>query len=123
MRRILASRCEAGLPRAACAMLCTNQQSRSKLYSSGAPTPKYPADKMSSVLDEVLEGVEPKPEPVSQMVETKPAVVLGIDVGTSGVRAALFDEHGREIPGASTHTARNLATQSGFAEMDPEAAV
>ncbi len=78
---------------------------------------------MSSVLDEVLEGVEPLPEAVSLMVEKKPAVVLGIDVGTSGVRAALFDERGREIPGASAHNARNLATQSGFAEMDPEAAV
>lgn len=76
---------------------------------------------MSSVLDEVLE--EPSPEILSLMVERKPAVLLGIDVGTSGVRAVLFDERGHEIPGASAHNARNLATQSGLAEMEPEAAV
>jgi gluconokinase len=78
---------------------------------------------MSSVLDEVVEGVEPSLETVSAMAAIKPAVVLGIDVGTSGVRAVLFDESGSEVPGARAQNSRDLLTRSGFAEIDAEAAV
>ena len=46
--------------------------------------------------------------------------VLSIDVGTSGVRAALCDEEGNPIEGAQAVTRRELA---GFAELDPEALV
>jgi gluconokinase len=46
--------------------------------------------------------------------------VLSIDVGTSGVRAALFDEEGNQIEGAQAATRRELA---GFAELDPDALV
>lgn len=46
--------------------------------------------------------------------------VLSIDVGTSGVRAALFDEEGNQIEGAQALTRREL---TGFAELDPEALV
>jgi len=73
---------------------------------------------MSSVLDEVLERFEPSPEIVSVMAGTRPAIVLALDVGTSGVRAAMFDEHGREIPGANVQNSRDISTRSGFAEMD-----
>jgi len=45
---------------------------------------------MSSVVDEVVEGVEPSLDVVSVMAGVKPAVLLSLDVGTSGVRAALF---------------------------------
>ncbi len=78
---------------------------------------------MSSVLDEVLEGFEPSPEIVSLMLATEPAVLLGIDIGTSGVRAALFNENGQELPGASAQKKRNLSTQTGLAEIDAEAAL
>jgi gluconokinase len=78
---------------------------------------------MSSVLDEVLEGFEPTAEVAPLMSATKRAVLLGIDIGTSGVRAALFDETGNEIPGASAQNLRDLSTQTGFAEMDADAAV
>lgn len=44
--------------------------------------------------------------------------VLSVDVGTSGVRAALFDEVGNQIEGAQTVTRRELA---GFAQLDPDA--
>jgi gluconokinase len=44
--------------------------------------------------------------------------VLSIDVGTSGVRAALFDERGDQIEGAQATTKREL---TGFAELDPDA--
>ena len=46
--------------------------------------------------------------------------VLSIDVGTSGVRAALFDEEGYQIEGAQASTRRELAD---FAELDPDALV
>jgi gluconokinase len=46
--------------------------------------------------------------------------VLSIDVGTSGVRAALFDERGEQIEGAQVATRRELAD---FAELDPDALV
>ena len=51
------------------------------------------------------------------------AVILGIDIGTSGVRAALFDDRGNELPSASVHNSRQLSTHSGFAELDPDAAL
>ena len=46
--------------------------------------------------------------------------VLSIDVGTSGVRAALFDEDGNQIEGAQAATRR---ASSDFAELDPDALV
>ena len=62
---------------------------------------------MSSVLDEVLEGFEPSPQIVSVMAGSRPAAVLGLDIGTSGVRAALFDERGYEIEDASVRLPRS----------------
>lgn len=56
---------------------------------------------MISTLDEVVEGREPSTEIVSVMAEFRPASVLGLDIGTSGVRACLFDGRGRDIKGAS----------------------
>jgi gluconokinase len=44
--------------------------------------------------------------------------VLSVDVGTSGVRAALFDEQGNQIEDAQASTRRSV---SDFAELDPEA--
>ena len=55
---------------------------------------------MSSALDEVLEGFEPSPQIVSVMALSRPAVVLSLDIGTSGIRAALFDQRGKDIDGA-----------------------
>ncbi|HJT67875.1 MAG TPA: gluconokinase [Pyrinomonadaceae bacterium] len=43
--------------------------------------------------------------------------VLGIDVGTSGVRAALFDEEGNQIDGAQATTRR---APGNFTELDPD---
>ena len=78
---------------------------------------------MSSVLDDVVDEVEPAPNIVSVMAGTKPSMLLSIDVGTSGVRAALFDTRGNEVPGAQARSHRNLATLSDFAELDPDALV
>jgi gluconokinase len=46
--------------------------------------------------------------------------VLSIDVGTSGVRAALFDDEGNQIQGAQAMTQRE---PTGFAELEPDALV
>jgi len=74
---------------------------------------------MSSVLDDVVDEVEPAPNIVSVMEGTKPTLLLSIDVGTSGVRAALFDERGSEVPGAQVRSRRSAAV-SDFAELDPD---
>ena len=78
---------------------------------------------MSSMLDEVVEEVETSFDVVSVMAGVKPAVLLSLDVGTSGVRAALFDELGNEIDGAQVSNQRNFATVVDFAELDAEAIV
>jgi gluconokinase len=46
--------------------------------------------------------------------------LLSIDVGTSGVRAALFDERGAPVPGAQTRNRRAFTTLSDFAELDAD---
>lgn len=75
---------------------------------------------MSSVLDDVVDELEPAPGIVSVMAGTKPSMLLSIDVGTSGVRAALFDDRGNEVPGAQTRRHRKL---SDFAELDADVLV
>ena len=39
-------------------------------------------------------------------------MLLSIDVGTSGVRASLFDERGNEVPGAQAYSQRTTAIAS-----------
>ena len=75
---------------------------------------------MSNVLDEVIERLEPLPGMVSVMVGSKRPVLLGLDIGTSGVRAALFDGSGDEITGASVRIDRSGSDTTNFALLDPE---
>src|SRR2546423_1486264 len=76
---------------------------------------------MSSVLDDVVEEIERALDIVSVMAGTKPSFLLSIDAGTSGVRAALFDEHGK--PTVQVRNSRDLATATDFAELDPDTLV
>ncbi len=76
---------------------------------------------MSSALDEVLEGFAPSPELVSVMAGSKTAAVLALDIGTSGVRASLFDERGREIDGATVRLLQTHAEIGELAVTDAEA--
>jgi gluconokinase len=46
--------------------------------------------------------------------------LLSIDAGTSGVRAALFDERGAPVPGAQTRNRRAFTVVSDFAELDAD---
>ncbi len=78
---------------------------------------------MSSVLDDVVDEVEPAPNIVSVMAGTKPSYLLSIDVGTSGVRAALFDDRGNEVPGAQVRRHRLVSSLSSFGELDADALV
>ena len=70
------------------------------------------------MLDDVLEGLEPSPQIVSVMAGTKPAAVLGIDVGTSGVRASLFDDRGQEIDGAAVRLQRSALDDLAMIDAD-----
>ncbi|MBD0324787.1 MAG: gluconokinase [Pyrinomonadaceae bacterium] len=52
------------------------------------------------------------------------AIVLALDISTSSVRAALYDEAGREVPNAEAHLVRELhTTADGGAELDAQEAV
>ena len=75
---------------------------------------------MSQVLDEVIEGFEPLPELVSVMARSKIPVLLSLDIGTSGIRAALFDERSREIPGASVRINRWGRGITSLETIDPD---
>jgi gluconokinase len=77
---------------------------------------------MSSVLDEV-DLVEPAPDILSVGAEVKPAFLMSLDVGTSGVRAALFDDHGNEVKGARINSPRSVPSFSDFGELDADAIV
>lgn len=70
------------------------------------------------MLDDVLEGFEPSPQMVSVMAGTKPAAVLGIDIGTSGVRASLFDDRGKEIDGAAVRLQRSTLDDVALINAD-----
>jgi gluconokinase len=75
---------------------------------------------MSHVLDEVVEGLEPSAELLSVMARSNTPVLLGLDIGTSGVRAALFDERGREIAGASVRVARSWPDATEIETFDAD---
>ncbi len=69
---------------------------------------------MSQALDETVEGFEPGAELVSVMAGSRMPALLSFDIGTSGVRAALFDEKGVEINGASVRVnSRTLTFGAG----------
>src|ERR1044072_5128818 len=78
---------------------------------------------MSNVLDEVIDGREPFPSLVSVMAGARTPVLLGLDIGTSGVRAALFDERGREIDGASVRLDHSPQLSADFATFSAETLV
>ena len=73
------------------------------------------------MLEEVLEGFEPSPELVSVMAGSRTAAVLAVDIGTSGVRASLFDERGCEIDGASVRIQQTLSEIGDLALTGAEA--
>ena len=77
---------------------------------------------MSSVLDEV-DGIETAPDVLSVLAGTTPAFLLALDIGTSGIRAALFDERGKELSGLGLSTQRNTAAFSDLGVLDADTLV
>ena len=77
---------------------------------------------MSSVLDEI-DAVEPAPDFLSVIAGARSAFLLSLDVGTSGVRAALFDEQGNEISGAQVSSQRSAAAFSDLGVLDADVIV
>jgi gluconokinase len=77
---------------------------------------------MSNVMDQVVDGFEPLPDLVAIMTGagSKAPVLLGIDIGTSGIRAALFDEGGAEIRGSGVRTGRKAGI-TDFSTSDADA--
>jgi gluconokinase len=75
---------------------------------------------MSNVLDEVLEGFEPSPALLSVMSGSHPPVLLALDIGTSGVRAALFDERGSEVAGQSIRVDSHSSRFAEFGAIDAD---
>ena len=73
---------------------------------------------MSNALDEVVDGLEPWAGMVSVLAGSRMPVVLALDIGSSGVRAALFDEHGREIEGTTVRS--NYSETDEFGTFDAE---
>ena len=70
-----------------------------------------------STIDEVVQVIQLDSNLVSAMDQQFPAMVLSLDVGTSGVRAVLFDEHGNELEQARTKSQRE-SSLGDFAEVD-----
>jgi gluconokinase len=61
---------------------------------------------------------------VNHTSNASPAFVLALDIGTSGIRGALYDSAGEEIDGTSVRNALNLLTTiSGGAEFDADEAI
>jgi len=78
---------------------------------------------MSNVLDQVVDVFEPIPKLASLMTGagSKVPVLLGIDIGTSGIRAALFDDGGSEIQGSSVSTNRISPGLTDISTSDADA--
>jgi len=70
-----------------------------------------------SPIDEVSGAFHPASNLVTSMDQMFPAVVLSLDVGTSGVRAVLFDDVGNELEQAQTKSRRE-SSLGDFAELD-----
>lgn len=75
---------------------------------------------MSSVLDEVVEAPEPVPDFVSVLGSNRQAVLLSLDIGTSGLRICLFDDRGNEIAGSQIVSRRQANSFSAFGELNPD---
>ncbi len=82
---------------------------------------------MSTVLDEAV--LEDRPEvdlsvlAASLRAEREGPVVLALDIGTSGVRAGLFDHRGNEIEGSQASLANVFSELASGTDVDADALV
>jgi len=79
---------------------------------------------MSTVLDEAV--LEDRPEvdlsvlAASLSAETDQSVVLALDIGSSGVRAGLFNQRGNEIPGSQVSLSHEFADFARGVDADAD---
>ena len=71
---------------------------------------------MSSALDEMLETTELLAATFARP-ESESAVLLALDIGSSGVRAALFDENAAELTRAVRNIRRSVHTNTIYADL------
>lgn len=82
---------------------------------------------MSTVLDEAV--LEDRPEvdlsllAASLGAEPAQSVVLSFDIGTSGVRAGLFDQRGDEIPGSQVSLSQEFNGLASGSDADADALI
>lgn len=81
---------------------------------------------MSTVLDEAV--LEDRPEVDLSVLadlraEREETVVLAFDIGTSGVRAGLFDGRGHEIAGSQVSLSHEFADLAGGTDSDADALI
>ena len=63
-------------------------------------------------------------EEMNEHLRERAALVLALDIGTSSLRASLYDDEAREIPGTQARTASNLSTTvEGGAELHADEAL
>jgi len=84
------------------------------------------SNRMSTVLDETV--LEDRPEVdlavlASLRAERDEFVVFAFDVGTSGVRASLFDSRGNEIEGSRVSLANESSELTAGADIDADALI
>ena len=91
----------------------------SKLRSQLDQRRLWATKRMSNVLDEIVDGLEPWSGMLPVLAGSRSPKVLALDIGSSGTRAALFDQHGSEIEGASVRAGYSHVT-TDFATFDAE---
>lgn len=85
------------------------------------------ANRMSTVLDDAV--FEDRPEvdlsvlAASLRAEREETVVLALDIGTSGVRAGLFNSRGDEIAGSQVSLSHEFADLAGGTDSDADALI
>jgi gluconokinase len=85
------------------------------------------AHRMSTVLDDAVLEDRPEVDPAvlaaSLRAESDGPIVMAFDIGTSGVRAGLFDRHGEEIKGAQISLSHGVSELIRGADSDPDSLV
>ena len=117
-RRLIRRLSNAGLTNSPCAML----KFQSSLVNSDDFCPSLPAvNRMSTLLDEAV--LEERPEVdlsvlAALRAEPETAVVLAFDIGTSGVRAGLFNDRGDEIAGSQTSLTNEISDLTNGSDVN-----
>jgi gluconokinase len=95
------------------AFLCIVRLEARRFFSPVAKT------LMSTVVDDIIDAVEPQFSLLTATTKPTTPILLGLDIGSSGVRAAFFNAQGHEIEGASVRVSYG-PSGADFATFDAE---